>query len=612
MAGIKNQIFALFYYSFSKNSQYIRLLPFFDEQKAKSRLLIGHRNLVSSTDLSPDAKMLVSGSEDNTIKLWNLEKSSFETPRHIDLGSRATHINFSLSHNLFASTTTLYNSKLRKIENTELELWSLDGKLLRRFSGENSTVIFSPSSPIFAAASSNKVLQIWSGNGKTFTLKESNIDETISLGTNDIAITNNNHTQLLNKDGQSKIFLKGHEDPIYLIEFSSDGNIIATASKDNTVKIWQRNGKLIKTLKGYKDKIENISLSSNGEILVIHDGDNTVKFFQRDGTLIKTVQGYGRLNVRFSPDDKTLAIFGRILSDDTQTLTIWKIDGTEIATFEVDGSIKGFSSDGRTIVTEDDNSKHFWDLNGTLLNTFDKATHGYSQDYRIWFTVKDDKTLQLWQHDGNKIATIKIQGELQYKNSYSRYLLGYRFSPDSKIIALRTNQNTVELWETDGTFIKSIPFQIERFSNEYKPEPIPMNFSPNSQTFAIRSDDKTVKLWSLNDKTTLSFPHDYPVTSVNFRPDGQLLASASTRNVKLWSLDGRLLTTFERIGSHDVSFSPDGQLIAAGGNDNISVWDSDLDKLLERGCNWARNYLKHNPKVKERDRTLCDDIGTHE
>jgi WD40 repeat protein len=766
-------------WSDSSGYQNVILLPFLNENKARLRLLKGHKNQVISIDLSPDAKMLVSGSQDNTVKLWDLEKSSFETPRHINSSGTTNHIKFSLSHNLFASNTKLYNRYgFSKIKNgdSELELWSLDGKLLKRFPGDNLTVSFSPSRHILAAASRNQILQIWSRNGKNFIFKGTNIDETISFGANDIAITNNNQTQLSTKDGKSKIFLKGHEDQIYLIKFSPDGNTIATASQDNTVKIWQRNGKLIKTLKGYKDRIHKISFSSNNETFVLHDDNNTVNFLQRDGTLIKTVKGYGILNVRFSPDGQTLGILDQILSEDTNTLTTWKIDGTEIATFEVDGWIFGFSPDGRTIVTQDDNSKQFWDLNGTLLNTFDKETQGSSHDYRIWFTIKDDKTLQLWQRDGNQIATIKVQGELLFQGSYSRYLVGYRFSPDSKIIALRTNPNTVELWKTDGTFIKTIPFQIDRFANEDKPERIPMNFSPNSQTFAIRSDDntvqlwsvegklkqtiqgqgdaitdlsflpnsetlaitgiddtvklwktdgtllktlqeprnqvnrvsyspdgkliaaasddqtikiwnregklirtlkehtdhvndvsfspdgkliasasddktvkiwqldgtliktfnehgnsvnrvtfspdgqfiasasddKTVKLWSLNDKTTLSFSHDYPVTSVNFRPDGQLIASASTQNVKLWSLDGKLLTTFDRIGSHDVSFSPDGQLIAAGGYDNIAVWDSDLDKLLERGCNWARNYLKHNPKVKERDRTLCDDIGTQE
>ena len=86
-----------------------------------------------------------------------------------------------------------------------------------------------------------------------------------------------------------------------------------------------------------------------------------------------------------------------------------------------------------------------------------------------------------------------------------------------------------------------------------------------------------------------------------------MIASAGVTKVKLWSIDGTLLTTYERFGSSDVSFSPDGKSIASGDSDSILVWDFDLNKLLKRGCNEAHDYLKNNPKA-ESDRYLCDDI----
>lgn len=76
--------------------------------------------------------------------------------------------------------------------------------------------------------------------------------------------------------------------------------------------------------------------------------------------------------------------------------------------------------------------------------------------------------------------------------------------------------------------------------------------------------------------------------------------------MKLWSIDGTLLTTYDRFGRNDVSFSPDGKSIASGGKE-ISVWDFDLNQLLKRGCDEAHDYLKNNPKA-ESDRHLCDDI----
>ncbi|HEY9653733.1 MAG TPA: hypothetical protein V6C95_23930 [Coleofasciculaceae cyanobacterium] len=67
---------------------------------------------------------------------------------------------------------------------------------------------------------------------------------------------------------------------------------------------------------------------------------------------------------------------------------------------------------------------------------------------------------------------------------------------------------------------------------------------------------------------------------------------------------------------YSASFSPDGKTIASGSYDktvilwNLELWKTDLDVLLVRGCDWARDYLKNNPNVQESDHTLCEDIPT--
>ena len=62
-----------------------------------------------------------------------------------------------------------------------------------------------------------------------------------------------------------------------------------------------------------------------------------------------------------------------------------------------------------------------------------------------------------------------------------------------------------------------------------------------------------------------------------------------------------------------VSFSPQGKLIATASLDKtVILWNSyqeDLDELLVRACNWARDYLKNNPNVSKSDRQLCNRIG---
>ncbi|MEH1842067.1 MAG: hypothetical protein V7L20_25875 [Nostoc sp.] len=64
-----------------------------------------------------------------------------------------------------------------------------------------------------------------------------------------------------------------------------------------------------------------------------------------------------------------------------------------------------------------------------------------------------------------------------------------------------------------------------------------------------------------------SLGHNRPVYSVSFSLDGQTIASGSGDNtIKLWKLDGTLITTLSgHTGSvSSISFSPDGQMIASG------------------------------------------------
>ncbi|WP_242063163.1 hypothetical protein [Nostoc sp. FACHB-892] len=104
-------------------------------------------------------------------------------------------------------------------------------------------------------------------------------------------------------------------------------------------------------------------------------------------------------------------------------------------------------------------------------------------------------------------------------------------------------------------------------------------FSPNGKILATGSDDNTIKLWEVNTGQLIStlVGHSWSVVAVAFTADGKTLLSASwDKTVKLWrvSTAEEIVTLSGHVDSVSaVAVSKVTQLIASGSRDKtIKLW----------------------------------------
>ncbi|MBD2013768.1 AAA-like domain-containing protein [Microcoleus sp. FACHB-53] len=427
-----------------------------------------------------------------------------------------------------------------------IALWQKDGTKLGTLQGHNKTVwgvVFSPKGDLIASGSGDNTVKLWRKNST----KSPNPKPSYTLW----------HT------------LEGHSKDVADVAIAPDGQTIASASKDKTIKLWSTDGKLLKTLTGHTDEVASVAFSFDGQTIASASHDKTIKLWSVDGKLLRTLTGHtDRVrDVAFSPQGNLIAS-----ASWDKTVKLWHLDGTLVQTLteHSDGVIKiAFNPQGRLIASASvDRTVKLWKLDGTLVKTLPAAKDvvsgvAWSPDGQLLASSSWDGPIALWKLDDSLLQTL---------NGHQAPIYTIKFSPDGKTIATASRDQTIKLWRLDGSLIRTFPKQSDKVFG--------VDFSPSGDTLATGGYDSTVRLWRLDGTLLHTFTgHQGRVFAVDFHPDGQSLASAGEdRTVKIWRIDGTQLATLKGHTDHinGVAFSPDGQLIASASVDGtVKLWQWD-------------------------------------
>ena len=123
---------------------------------------------------------------------------------------------------------------------------------------------------------------------------------------------------------------------VWGVSFSPDGQTIASASLDKTIKTWNLNGTIIRTFEGHTNWVGSVCFSPDGQIIASSSYDKTIRLWKLDGTHIQTFQGHTDKirRVCFSPNGKML-----LSASLDKTARLWQIDNRE-TTLDLDKLMK--------------------------------------------------------------------------------------------------------------------------------------------------------------------------------------------------------------------------------------------------------------------------------
>jgi pSer/pThr/pTyr-binding forkhead associated (FHA) protein len=282
--------------------------PVVNQQESKSlwdpiiednvRILGGHSDSIKSISFSPDGRLIASGSEDRTVKLWHLATGR-EMQAIVAHDMAVTALAFSpIPPNPLIRGSEGGILASGSVDRT-IKIWNLiTGQPIQALVAHEMSVnalAFSPNGQILASGSSDNTVKLWDlargreiqtllktrapVNALAFSTISPSLAPKHGKGEMLAVASADRSIRLINLNTGTEIFLISDiSSAVNSLVFSPNGRILAGGSNDKTIKLWDiGTEKEIRTISGYAWQVGSLAISADGQKFASGSDDLSVR-----------------------------------------------------------------------------------------------------------------------------------------------------------------------------------------------------------------------------------------------------------------------------------------------------------------------------------------------
>ena len=503
-------------------------------------ILQGHTWDVNAVTVTLDSRYAVSGSGDNTLRVWNLLTRACEMTLE--------------GHTSWVTAVTVTPDGRYAISGSHdstLKVWDLStGVCKQTFEGHTEwirAVAVTPDGRYVISGSDDTTLRVW------------------DLATGTCVKT-----------------LRGHTGVIYANAVTPDGRYVISGSSDATLKIWNiETGSCLQTFPDGTGSIRAVAVTPDGRHIVSGSDDKTLKIWDLEtSSCIQTFVGHTEQlrAIAITPDGR------HVISGATdKTLKIWNLK-TGICTQTLQGHIDwiravAVTSDGRYVISgSDDTTLKMWDLKAS---SFIQTPQGHTNQVKAVVVTRDgrraisgsyDKLLKVWDL-AIGLCTKTLQG-------HTGWVRAVTVTNDNLYAVSGSDDNTIKVWDiATGKCTKTLLGHTRSVTA--------VSVTPDGQYAVSGSWDNTIKVWDLATgacKQTLRGHIDWVYSIAVTRDSRYIVSGSADETLKVWDITtGECTKTFQGHTGliETVVVTADGQFaISVSWDNTLKVWNIVTGKCL--------------------------------